>query len=50
MITFGVVFTVHSNYENERPAVCLKLNFETNFWELELFLHKEWIFVTKFKN
>ena len=28
-----------------RCAVCLQLSFETNCFEIELFLHKEWIFL-----
>ena len=42
MNTVDVVFTVHSNYEQERLGVCLKLSFETNFLsEIELFFCKK---------
>ena len=36
MLTVGVDFTVHSNYGNERPAVCLKPSFETNFLDIRV--------------
>ena len=38
------------NYENKRPEVCLKLGFETNFFKIELFSHKEYIFPAKIKD